>query len=239
MTTSMLQEVDDIASVMIQEPRSSPSQMAVFAKKKCRQSFGGAWYLLAHVSDRGARGVKRGARRQSGCGAGGGRPSVPPFLGRPGQVDPGHVKMERSEGSGQVEICEGSGQVEICEGSCGGHPPVDPFDSPNLDIPSFSLGLTQPSQSLLGGSGTLRAPPPPGLGFAPFQSPASTSLGFSSFRASPPPGTFGSSTPHQPISQASSSDDEEWTDNTDDVQHLGFKHLVGKKTTRFTPSEWP
>ncbi|KAI5673900.1 hypothetical protein M9H77_14264 [Catharanthus roseus] len=75
-----------------------------------------------HVPDWGALGVKRGARRQPGRGAGDGRPPVPPFHR--------HVEMERSEGSGQVERGEGSG---------GGHPLVDPFDSPNLDMPSFSL----------------------------------------------------------------------------------------------------
>ncbi|KAI5660232.1 hypothetical protein M9H77_29025 [Catharanthus roseus] len=125
------------------------------------------------------------------------------------------------------------------EGSGGGHPPVDPFDSPNLDILSFSLGLTPPSQSLPGRSGTLRAPPPPGLEFVPFHSPHHTYLEFLSFRAPPPPGTTDSSTSYQPISQASSSDKEERTDDTDDVQYLGFGHRVGKKTTRFTSSDWP
>ncbi|KAI5683297.1 hypothetical protein M9H77_04525 [Catharanthus roseus] len=83
------------------------------------------------------------------------------------------------------------------------------------------------------------APPPPGLGFTLFQSPAGTSLGFSSFRTPPPPGTTGSSILHQLISQTFSSDEEERTDDTDDVQHLGFGHRIGKKTTRFTPSDWP
>ncbi|KAI5653813.1 hypothetical protein M9H77_31000 [Catharanthus roseus] len=116
---------------------------------------------------------------------------------------------------------------------------VDPFDSSDLDIPSFSLGLTPPSQSLPGGSGTLRASPPPGLGFTLFQSPYHTFLGFSSFRAPPPPGTAGSSTPHQHISHSSLSDEEERTNDTTHVQHLGFEHRIGKKTTRFTPSDWP
>ncbi|KAI5647917.1 hypothetical protein M9H77_33922 [Catharanthus roseus] len=127
-----------------------------------------------HVLDRGARGVKRGSRRQPGRGAGSGRSPVPHF--------PGHVEMERV---------------------------------------------------------ILHAPPPPSLGFAQFQSPAGKSLGISSFCAPPPPGTAGSSTPHQPISQASSSDDEERADDTDDVQRLGFGYRVGKKITRFTPSDWP
>ncbi|KAI5649680.1 hypothetical protein M9H77_35685 [Catharanthus roseus] len=197
--TSMLQEVDDIVSVVIQEPSSSPSYMAIFAKK-----------------------VQTIIRR---CISKRWMPPVPPFPSRPRYADPGHVEMERGEGSRQVERGEGSG---------GGHPLVDPFDNPNLDIPSFSLGLTQPFQSLPGGSGTLRAPPLPGLGFSLFQSPAGTSLRFSSFCAPPPPSTVGSSTPHQPISQASSSDDEEQTDDTDDVQCHGFGHRVGKKIT----SQW-
>ncbi|KAI5658665.1 hypothetical protein M9H77_27458 [Catharanthus roseus] len=137
-------------------------------------------------------GVKRGAHRQPGRGAEGGRLAVPPFPGRPGHADLGHVDMERGEESGQVERCEGR-------------------------------------------SGTLRAPLPPGLGFAPFQSPAGISLRFSLFHA-PPPDIVGSSTPHQPISQASSSHDEEQTDNTDNAQHLGFRNRVGKKM-RFTPSD--
>ncbi|KAI5670768.1 hypothetical protein M9H77_11132 [Catharanthus roseus] len=144
------------------------------------------------VPDRCAHRIKRGARRQPGRGAGGGHPPVPPFPSRHGHADLRHVEVERGEGSGEVERGKGSG---------GGRPHVDPFDSPNLDIPSFSLGLTPPSQSLPGGSRTLRAPPP----------------------------SAGSSTPHQPISQASSSDEEERTDDTDDIQHLGFRHRVGKK----------
>ncbi|KAI5666160.1 hypothetical protein M9H77_16013 [Catharanthus roseus] len=89
-------------------------------------------------------------------------------------------------------------EVERGEGSGGGQPTIDPFDRPNLDIPSFSLGLT---------------------------------LGFFEFRAPPPPGTSGSSTPHQRISQASLSDEEERMDDMDGVQHYGFRHRVGKKTT--------
>ncbi|KAI5674183.1 hypothetical protein M9H77_14547 [Catharanthus roseus] len=137
--TSMLQEVDDMTSVVIQEPPSSPSQMAVFAKKvqmiiwRCMVSIGDTLgytpsqhdiqqtFLVQpsrrspreQVPDRGARGVKRSARRQPSHGAGGGCPPVPPFPCRSGQVDPGHVEMERGEGSGQVERSEGSG---------GGHP---------------------------------------------------------------------------------------------------------------------
>ncbi|KAI5652951.1 hypothetical protein M9H77_30138 [Catharanthus roseus] len=122
------QEVDDMASVVIQEPASSPSQMAVFAKK-----------------------VQTIIRR---CMV---------STGRYEHVDPGHVEVERGEGCG------------------GGQPPINPFDSSNLGIPSFSLGLTPPSYSLPSGSWTLQMPPPPSLGFAPFQSPHPISFGFSVF----------------------------------------------------------
>ncbi|KAI5659641.1 hypothetical protein M9H77_28434 [Catharanthus roseus] len=123
-----MMEIDDMALVVIQEPPSSPSQMAVFAKK-----------------------VQTIIRRQPGSGAGGGRPPVPPFPGRYRHADPRHVE----------------------------------------------------------------------------------------FRAPPSPGTAGSSTPHQPISQTSSSDEEERTDDTDDVQYLVLGYRVRKKITRFTPSDWP
>ncbi|KAI5671836.1 hypothetical protein M9H77_12200 [Catharanthus roseus] len=106
-------------------------------------------------------------------------------------------------------------------------------------MPSYSLGLMPASQSLPSGSGPSQMPPAPGLGFASFQSPYSSAYGFSGFRAAPPPGTAGSSTPHQLISQASSSDEEEGPDDMDGVQALGFGHRVGKKTVRFTPSDWP
>ncbi|KAI5649428.1 hypothetical protein M9H77_35433 [Catharanthus roseus] len=116
MMTSILHEVDDMASVVIQEPPIDPSQMAVFAKKvqtiirRCMVSIGGTLGCTQsqhdiqqtfpvqsshrrpreHVPDRGARGVKRGARRQPGRGAGSGRPPVPPFPDRHERVDAGH-----------------------------------------------------------------------------------------------------------------------------------------------------
>ncbi|KAI5658660.1 hypothetical protein M9H77_27453 [Catharanthus roseus] len=99
----LLMEVDDTASVVIQQPPADPSQMAVLPKKvqtmiwRCMVSIG---YTLGctpsqhdiqqtfpirparrrtreHVPDRGARGVKRGACRQPGRGAGSGCPPVP------------------------------------------------------------------------------------------------------------------------------------------------------------------
>ncbi|KAI5654520.1 hypothetical protein M9H77_31707 [Catharanthus roseus] len=92
------------------------------------------------------------------------------------------------------------------------------------------LGLTPDSQSLPIGSGTSQMPPAPGLGFTAFQSAA---YGSSGFQAPPSPGTAGSLTPHQPISQASSSDEEEGQDA------LGRGHRVEKKIVRFMPYDWP
>ncbi|KAI5678870.1 hypothetical protein M9H77_09820 [Catharanthus roseus] len=90
-------------------------------------------------------------------------------------------------------------------------------------MPSYSLGLTPDPQSLPSGSERLQMPPAPGLGFAAFQSPHPSVYGFSGFRAPPPPGTAGSSTPHQPISQASLSDKEEGQDA------LGRGIVLGRK----------
>ncbi|KAI5663364.1 hypothetical protein M9H77_22687 [Catharanthus roseus] len=185
------QDVDVDRRMM--EPPSSPSQMALFAKKvqtiirSRRIAVPGARTGLS------ARGVKRGARRHPGHGAGGGRPPVPPAPERHEHVYPDHIEVERGEGSGS------------------GQPPIDPFDSPNLDMPSFSLGLTPEDQLLPSGSGTSQTSLPPA----------------------------NSSTRHQPISQASLSDEEEWADDMDDLQRYGFGHCVDKKTTRFTPSDWP
>ncbi|KAI5654669.1 hypothetical protein M9H77_31856 [Catharanthus roseus] len=149
-----------------------------------------------HVPDRGARGVKKGA----------GRPHVPRAPQRQEHVDPGQAVVERGEGSG-------SGQQYI-----------DPFDNPHLDMPSYSLGLTPDPQSLPSGSGTSKMSPAPSLGLAAFQSPYSSAYGFPGVREPTPPGTASSSTPHQPISQASSSDKEEGQDA------LSRGHRVGKKT---------
>ncbi|KAI5659187.1 hypothetical protein M9H77_27980 [Catharanthus roseus] len=123
--------------------------------------------------------------------------------------------------------------VERGEGSSGGQHYIDPFDSPHLDMPSCSLGLTPDPESLPSGSGTLQIPPAPSSGFIAFQSLNPLAYGFGRFSAPPPPDIAGVSTPHQPISQASSSDEEEGQNA------LGRGHRVGKKTVRFTPSEWP
>ncbi|KAI5676827.1 hypothetical protein M9H77_07777 [Catharanthus roseus] len=122
-------------------------------------------------------------------------------------------------------------------GACDGRQPVPPFPGrhghadPGHEV-ERDKGSGGRGHSLQSGSGTLRTPPSPGLGFALFHSPHPTSLGVSSFRAPPPPGIAGSSAPHQPISYASSSDEDERTDDTTHVHQLGFGHRVGKKTMR-------
>ncbi|KAI5659564.1 hypothetical protein M9H77_28357 [Catharanthus roseus] len=223
------QEVDDMASVVIQEPTSSPSQMAIFAKKvqtiirRCIVSIGGTLGCTPSqhdiqqifpvqpscrcprepVPDRGARGVKRGARGLHGGGARGGRPPAPLDLCRR-HADPGRGG----------EMGEGSGGRGL--GDLGSSYQVESLDSPDLYMPSFSLGLTQPTQSH---PPTSYVPPPPGLAFSSFQSPHPPGNGSSSFQAPlaqqivsssfqapPPPYTVGSSTQHMLISIASSSD---------------------------------
>ncbi|KAI5681171.1 hypothetical protein M9H77_02398 [Catharanthus roseus] len=227
--TSMLHEVDGMASVVMQEPLLSPSQMAIFAKKvqtiirRCMVSIGSTSgctpshhdiqqiFLVQPlrrrpqepIPDRGDRGVKRGAHRLLGGGAHGGRPSAPPDPSK-GHVDPGRGG----------EICEGSRRRGL--GDLGSSYQIEPFNSPNLDMLSFSLSLTQPTKSHLP---TSYAPPPPGLG--------------SSFQAPPPLHMVGSSIPHMPMSTASSSDSDEHDDEPTDVvtpaQQLGFGHHVGRR----------
>ncbi|KAI5663265.1 hypothetical protein M9H77_22588 [Catharanthus roseus] len=157
MMTSKLQEVDDMASVVIREPHSSPSQMAV---------------TKVLVELKGVLGDILGVEQEVDALL-----YLMLYKGTT-HVDPDPAVVERGEGSGS------------------GQPYVDAFDSPNLYMPSFF-----------------------------------------GFRAPPPLGTASSSTPHQPISQASSSDEEERQDDMDGVQPLDFEHRVGKKTMRFTPSD--
>ncbi|KAI5673390.1 hypothetical protein M9H77_13754 [Catharanthus roseus] len=180
-------------------------------RRKCRRLFGDAWSLSAvlwtalhHSTISSRRSLFNCCIAVPGSTYRNGvlvevRGALVDSLVKHEYVEPGHVEVERGEGSG------------------GGQLTVDPFDNPNLDIPSFSLGLTPASPSL--------------------PTPHSTSFGFSGFRAPPPPGTSDSSTPHRLISQASPSNEEEREDDMDGVQHYGFGHRVGKKTTRVTPSD--
>ncbi|KAI5675437.1 hypothetical protein M9H77_06387 [Catharanthus roseus] len=174
-----------MASVVLQEPPSSPSHMAILAKKM-------QTIILRCMRTRTLRSWRR--------------------------------VCERSRGRGL--------------GDLGSSYQVEPFDSLDIDMPSFSLGLTQPTQSHPPISYT---PAPPSLGFSSFQSPHPPSIGSSSFQVPPPPHAVGSSTPHMPISIASSSyldeHDDEPTDVVTPVQQLRFGYRVGKKTTGFTPSD--
>ncbi|KAI5667504.1 hypothetical protein M9H77_17357 [Catharanthus roseus] len=133
----------------------------------------------------------------------------------------------------------GEGSGGCGHGDLGSSDHIDPFDIPDLDMTSFSLSFTPPTQSHPGGLGTSYAPPPSGLGFSSFQAPPPLGLGFSSFQAPPSPGTVsssfqahptsgtvGSSTPHMPIYNASSSDSDERTDDATPAQQLGFGHRV-------------
>ncbi|KAI5659118.1 hypothetical protein M9H77_27911 [Catharanthus roseus] len=127
--TSMLQEVDDMTSVAIREPSSSPSQMAA-----CMVSIEGTLGCTPsqhdiqatfpvqplrrgpreHVPDRGARGVKRGARRHPDCGAGAGRTPVPPAPQMQEHVDPSPAVVEKGEGSGSgQQYDEEEGQTDM------------------------------------------------------------------------------------------------------------------------------
>ncbi|KAI5652797.1 hypothetical protein M9H77_29984 [Catharanthus roseus] len=186
----MLQEVDDMTTGVLERPSSSPTQYASVLRKVqtiirwCIVYIGASIYSTTialsspeSVSEGGALGVKRGARRLPGNGACGGCAPVPPYLGGRGPVYPGHEDRE-------MEDLE-DGDIEI------------------RDASTFSLGLTPLAQSHPSGAdtsyiprlsigGISYAPPPPGTVRYSFDAPA-------------PPGTVGSSVLHMPISRTSSS----------------------------------
>ncbi|KAI5661876.1 hypothetical protein M9H77_21199 [Catharanthus roseus] len=143
------------------------------------------------VPECGARGVNRGACRLPGDKLMEDA-LLPPHLGGRGQANHRH-RRERGGGSGEWGLRD-----------LGSYVPPDPFDSADLDVPTFSLG-------------TSYAPPPPSV------------VGLS-FDAPPPPSTAGSSVPHMLISHASSSDlDDQGDNSSDDVapaQQLGVGHHV-------------
>ncbi|KAI5664408.1 hypothetical protein M9H77_23731 [Catharanthus roseus] len=175
-----MMEVEDMASVVVQEPPSSLSQMAVVMKKV-------QTIIRSTISNRRSLYSRRDAVFRSTY-----RTEV--LVELRGVL--GDILGVEQEVDALLYLLLQKGTNM----STRGQPTVDPFDSPNLDMPSFSLGLTPASQSLPSGSGTSQLPPAPALGFASFQSPHSISYGFSGFRAPPHPGTSGSSTPHKPIS---------------------------------------
>ncbi|KAI5677857.1 hypothetical protein M9H77_08807 [Catharanthus roseus] len=90
-----MMEVDDMTSMVIREPPSSPSQMYDIQQTFPTQPF--RCRPREHVPDRGARGVKRGAWRHPGRGLGGGQPPVPHAPKRHEHINPGHVVFERGE----------------------------------------------------------------------------------------------------------------------------------------------
>ncbi|KAI5671298.1 hypothetical protein M9H77_11662 [Catharanthus roseus] len=136
-----MMEVNDMASVAIREPPSSSSQIAAVMKKvqtiiwRCMVSIEGTLGCTPsqhdtqatfpvqpsrrrpreHVPDRGARGVKRGARRHLGQGAGAGYPPVPPAPQRQEYADPGPAVVERDEESGgdPQSLPSGSGTSQM------------------------------------------------------------------------------------------------------------------------------
>ncbi|KAI5675690.1 hypothetical protein M9H77_06640 [Catharanthus roseus] len=71
--------------------------------------------------------------------------------------------------------------VERSERFGSGQQYVDPFDSPHLDMLSYSLGLTPDSQSLPSGSGTSQILSVPGFGFSSFQYSILQPTGFRGF----------------------------------------------------------
>ncbi|KAI5681827.1 hypothetical protein M9H77_03055 [Catharanthus roseus] len=124
----------------------------------------------------------------------------------------------------------------------GSYVPLDLFDSPDQDAPTFSLDLTSFVPSHPSGAGTSYVPPdpfkspdadyvhpPPSTGGTSYAPPPPSAVGLS-FDAPPPPGTAGSSVPHMTISHASSSDSDEHGDDPKDyvtpAQQLGFGHRV-------------
>ncbi|KAI5675983.1 hypothetical protein M9H77_06933 [Catharanthus roseus] len=229
MMTSMLQEVDDMTTGVLEGPPSSPTRHPI-------------QLLRRHPQESVPSMVKRGVHKLPNVRARRERAPAPPYSGGRRRGDPKHGG-ERGGGSG--------GRGHAYHGSYVSH---DPFDSPRRDALTFSLGLIQVALSHLSGAGTSYVPPdkfdspdtsyvqpPPSVRGMPYAPPCPSTVGLS-FDAPLPPGTAGSSIPYMPIFRVSSFDSEEHGDEpTDDVtpaQQLGFRHRIGKKTTRFTLSDW-
>ncbi|KAI5662186.1 hypothetical protein M9H77_21509 [Catharanthus roseus] len=168
----MLQEVDSMTTGVLEGPPSSPTQYASVMRifrtiiRRCMVSISGmlgyttSQHDIQHtfvvqplcrhprepVPEGGTRGVKRGAYRLPGGRARGGQVPAPPYPGRRGRADPGYER-ERGGGFGRRGL-----------GDSGSYVPPDPFDSLDLDAPTFSLGLTTFALSHPSGAGTLYVP---------------------------------------------------------------------------------
>ncbi|KAI5682238.1 hypothetical protein M9H77_03466 [Catharanthus roseus] len=256
MMTSILQEVDDMTIGVLEGPSSSMTQYASVMRKvktiirRCmvsicvtlgctpsqhdiQQTFivqPSCRRPRKPVTKHCARRVKMGARRLPGGGARGGHAPAPPHLGERGQADPRHGG-ERGGGSGRRGC-----------GDPGSYILPDPFDTPKLDAPTFSLGLIPFALSYPSRAGTSYVPPNPfNNSYTNYVQPPPSAIGLS-FDAPLLPSTTSSSVPHMPISRASSSVSHEHGDDpSNDVtpaQQLGFGHRIRSKTTKFTPSDY-
>ncbi|KAI5678496.1 hypothetical protein M9H77_09446 [Catharanthus roseus] len=169
--TSMLHEIDDMATGILicrcmvsiggtldYAPSQHDIQQTFLVQATC-------CLPQKTVPDRGAHEVKRAACRLPGGGARGGCALAPPHPVGQGHANP-ECGGERGEGS------RGRGR-----GGLGPYDHDDSFDSSYLDIPTFSLGLTPPTQSHPGGLCTSYAPPISGTVGSSIQAPPHLSLG--------------------------------------------------------------
>ncbi|KAI5675819.1 hypothetical protein M9H77_06769 [Catharanthus roseus] len=114
MMTSMLQEVDDMTTGVLEGPPSPPTQYASVMRKVLTIICG---YMVSigvqpshhhptePVPECGARGVKRGAHRLPYDGARGGRALAPPHPDGRGRADPDMEEREEEDlADGDVEI---------------------------------------------------------------------------------------------------------------------------------------
>ncbi|KAI5678144.1 hypothetical protein M9H77_09094 [Catharanthus roseus] len=182
----MLQKVDDMIIGVLEGPPSSPTQYTSVMRKvqniirQCMVSISGI-RPQEPVPECGARRVKRGAHRLPG----------------------GRAREERERERGR-----GYGRQRY--GDPGSYVPLDPFDNPDLDASTFSLGLMPIAPSHPSGADTSYVPldpfdsldadyvqPPPSAGGTSYAPLPPSTLGLS-FDAPPPPGTVGSSVPYMP-----------------------------------------
>ncbi|KAI5682608.1 hypothetical protein M9H77_03836 [Catharanthus roseus] len=194
------QEVDDMASRVIQEPHSSPSQIASFAKKVqtiIRRHFQCNRHVAVPGSPYQTKVLVELRRALVDCLVAG------------GHADSGR-RRDMGEGSGGRGLGDlGLGLTPPTQS----HPPTSyaPLP-PSLGFPSF------------------QSPHPLGIGSSSFQVPLIPRIGSPSFQAPLPPYTVGLYTQHMPISTAFSSDSDEHDDEPTDVvtptQQLGFGHLT-------------